>query len=130
MTISSGDLDEQRGGQPAAELVELLAQRVGLADGAREAVEQEAVVALLLDLVQDHRDHELVGDEVAADHELLGLLAELGLVLAVLAQQVAGADVRQPEVLAQARGLGALTGPGRTEEDEIQFAHRYFRKPS
>ena len=60
----------------------------------------------------------------------LALTPELGLVLLVLAQEVAGADVGEPEVLAQARGLGALTGPGRTEENEVQLAHRYFKKPS
>ena len=54
----------------------------------------------------------------------LALTPSSVLVLLVLAQQVAGADVGQPEVLAQARGLGALTGPGRTEEDEVQLAHR------
>src|SRR3954470_11548055 len=41
----------ERGGQTAVEPLELLVQGVGLCVVAREAVEQEAVVALLLDLV-------------------------------------------------------------------------------
>src|SRR3954463_15722457 len=41
-----GRVDQQRCGQLAAALRELLAQRVGLRDVARESVQQEAVVAL------------------------------------------------------------------------------------
>ena len=44
---------------------------------------------LLLDLLEDHPDHELVGDEVAVVHVGLGLAPELGLLLLVLAQEVA-----------------------------------------
>src|SRR5215210_2980705 len=121
--------DEQGGGQPAAAALHLLGERVGLADRAREAVEQEAVVALVLDLVEDHRDHELVGHQLALVHVLLGLLAELGAVLDVRAQEVARTDVGQPEVLGQSRGLGALPGPGRAQQDEVQLAHE-ARKPT
>ena len=56
------------------------------------------------------------------------VLAELGLVLPVLAQHVAGRDVGQVEVLAQACRLRALARAGRAEEDQVQLAH--FRKPS
>src|SRR5829696_10282046 len=86
-------VDQQHRGEAPAPAVHLLAQRVGLTDRAREPVEQEPVVALVLDLVEDHRDHELIGYELALVHVVLGLLAELGLVLLMLAQQVARADI-------------------------------------
>ena len=71
--------------------------------------------------LEDHADDHLVGHEVAAVHELLGLPAELGALLDRGAQHVARGDVGQAEVLVQALGLGALAGPGRAEEDEIQL---------
>src|SRR3954451_23984441 len=61
-------VDEQHGGEPPAAALHLLAQRVGLAARTREPVEQEAVLALVLDLVEDHRDHELLGLELALVH--------------------------------------------------------------
>ena len=78
MTISSGASISSAAVSRRPRLLELLGQRVGLRHGAREAVEQEAVVALLVDLVEDHRDHQVVGHELAVVHVLLGLLAELG----------------------------------------------------
>ena len=49
-------------------------ERLGLRLGAREAVEDEAVLGLVLvDPLGDHADDHLVGDEVAAVHVLLGL---------------------------------------------------------
>jgi hypothetical protein len=118
---------------------------------ASACVEQEAVVAVLLDLVENHLDHEVVRHELALVHVGLGLAAEVGLLGHVLTQQVARGDVGQVEVIAQACGLGAFAGPGRTEEDEVQFRgqgltstggrrvgcpatggrnHIHFRKPS
>ena len=61
------------------------------------------------------------------------VLPELGLLAHRGAQDVAGRVVGQPQVLLQALALGALAGPGRAEQDEIQLGHRastYFRKPS
>jgi hypothetical protein len=51
----------------------------------------------------------------------------------VLAEEIARADVRQVEVLLQTRGLCALAGARRAEEDEVELAQggeRYFKKPS
>ncbi len=79
-----GRVDQQRRGQPPAALVELLGERVGLRHGAREAVEQEAVVAVLVDLLEDHRDHQIVGHQAAVVHVLLGLRAEVGALVDVL----------------------------------------------
>ena len=59
---------------------ELLVERLGLRLGAREAVEDEAVLGLRARRpLGDHADDHLVGDEVAAVHVLLRLAAELGL---------------------------------------------------
>jgi hypothetical protein len=113
----------QRRGEPPAHALELLVQRVGLRVVAREAVEQEAVVALLLDLVEDHLDHQRIGHELAGVHVRRRLLAELGLLLDMVAQQVAGRDVRKVEVLAQSRRLRALTGPRGAEQNQVEFAH-------
>ena len=46
------------------------------------------------------------------------------------AQHVAGGDVGQAEVLAQALGLRALAGPGRAEQDEVELDTRRQRTPS
>ena len=115
-------LDQQRGREPPPDALELLGQRVGLLGGAGEAVEQEAVGAVLLDLVEDHADDQLVRDELALLHVRRGLAPELRLLLAVLAQEVARADVGQPEVVLQAGGLGALAGAGWTQQDEVELA--------
>src|SRR3954452_7931552 len=117
-------VDEQRGGEPALAALHLLGQRPGLSARAREAVEQEAVVALVLDLVEDHRDDEVVGDELALVHVVLGLPAELGALAPVLAQQVARADVGHAEVLGQPGRLGALARARGPEQDEVELAHR------
>ena len=66
---------------------------------------------------------------------------------AVTAQEVAGPDVGEREVIRKARGLRAFASAGRAQEDQVQFAHecfaagrrvplrrpeceRYFKKPS
>ena len=101
------------------------AQRLGLRDRAREAVEQEPVARLgAVEPLHHHPADQVVGHEVAAVHVLLGLLAELALLLDRLAQDVAGGVVGQVEVGDQPLGLGALAGAGRAEQDEVQLAHR------
>ncbi len=117
--------------QVATEVVERRVERLRLADRAREAVEQEAVTGIVaLDALDDHADDHLVGHELAGIHERLRLHAEFGAVGDRLAQHVAGGDVREVEVLADPLGLRALPGAGRTEQDEVQLRHGYFRKPS
>ena len=104
------------------ELLHLLAERLGLADRPREAVEDEAVGGLgPLDALADHPDDHLVGHEPALVHVLLGGLAELGALLDGGPEDVAGRVVGQPEVLLEALPLGALAGAGRAEQDQIQL---------
>ena len=112
----------------AAEPLEGGLERLRLRHRAREAVEDEPVAGLVaVEAVHDHADDQLVGHEVAAVHVLLGLPAELRLVLHRLAQDVAGREVGKVEVVDQPLGLGALPGPGRAEQDEVQLAHREAR---
>ena len=61
--------------------------------------------------------------------------AELGAFGDVRAQDVAGRDERQAEVLDKACGLGALAGARRADEDEVELggidaAEPSSRKPS
>ena len=107
--ILVGHVEQQHRGDAAAELVERLAERVGLRARAREAVEDEAVARVVgADAVDDQVDHELVRHELAGVHEALRLQPQLGAVLDGRAQDVAGRHVRQPEVFLQAGGLRAL----------------------
>ena len=111
---SSGTCDAERGGDRAPVLLERLVERLGLDDGAREAVEQEAVArVVLLEALDDDPDDHVVGHELAGVHEALGLGAQRAAVLDGQAQDVAGRDVREAELVADALGLRALAGAGR-----------------
>ena len=89
-----------------------------------------------LDPLGDHPDDHIVRDQVAAVHVLLGRLAELGPLRHGGPEDVAGRVVGQAEVLLQAFSLRSLSGPGGSEQDQIQLRHEpcrlpvYFRKPS
>ena len=123
-------LEQQHGGQAAFVRVELDAQRVGLLDRPREAVEQEAVASVIVaEPLEDHADDHRVGHQITRVHVLLGEQSELGLRFARRTQHVAGRDVRQAEVLRQERGLGALACAGRTQQDQIEFGHDDFKPP-
>ena len=93
--------------------------RVGLRDGAREAVEQEAVGAVGLgDALLDQADDDVVADQAAAVHHLLGRHAQRRAGLDGGAQHVAGGDLRDAVLLADHRGLRALAGAGRAQQDQ------------
>ena len=104
--------------------LERLVERVGLRDRAREAVEQEAVVrprprsrSRIISMTSSS------GTRSPASMYSAACLPSSVSFARVLAQHVAGGDVGQVEVLAQARGLRALAGAGRAEEDQVQLAH-------
>lgn len=61
--------------------LEHVVEALGLGDSARETVEDEAGLALgvVLELALDHANHDLVADETALVHDLLGLSTQLGL---------------------------------------------------
>ncbi len=117
-----GHLDQQHRGDPPAHLRELLVERFGLRHRAREAVEDEPVPRVLLpEALGRHRHDQVVGHELAGVHVLLGLLAELGPLLHVRPQHVAGGDVGQLEVRTQAVGLRSLARAGRAEQDQVEL---------
>ena len=70
-------------------------QRLGLGDGPREPVEDESLVGVgLLQPVHHHRDDDVVRDVLAAIHVRACLDPELRPPLHVVAQDVAGRDLR------------------------------------
>ena len=83
--------------------------RLGLRDGAREAVEQEAVGAIgLRDALLDQADDDVVADQAASVHHLLGGQAERRAGLDRGAQHVAGGDLRDAVVLADGASPACL----------------------
>src|SRR3954454_22916068 len=73
-----GDLDQDHGGEPAAEIRELRVERLALSDRAGEAVEDEPVRSFIArHPLGDQADHDLVRHQVAAIHVLRGLLAQV-----------------------------------------------------
>ncbi len=77
-------------------------------DRAWKAVHHEAVGSAF-ELVLDHGDDELVGNELAALHVTLGLLSERRARGAMPAKDVAGRDLLEAEALLEDAGLGALS---------------------
>ena len=105
------------------ELVAVLGQdrveRLDLGGGAREAVEQEALLGVVLEEPVAHDGvGDLVGDVATGREDLLDLQAEGGLVLDVGAEDVAGGDGGDAERVGDPGRLRALTGTGRPEDDQ------------
>ena len=95
------------------------AQRIGLRHGAREAVEDEAVLAVgLVDALGDDAVDDLVGNQVAAIHDLLGREAHRRPGGDRRAQDIAGRELRNTELLDQDLGLRALADARRSEKDQ------------
>ena len=101
-------------------LAEHLVELLGLRRRAREAIEDEALLAraVRLKLVLDHADHDLVLDKAALVHDLLRLLAEVRAERHLLAQQIARGEVAHHvlEALQDLGRLRALAGTGRADE--------------
>ena len=92
---------------------------VGLRDGARKAVEQEALGAVGLgDAFLDQVDDQVIADQTARFHHRLGLQAQWRAGLDSGAQHVAGRDLRNAEFLADESGLRALAGAGRAQQNQ------------
>ncbi len=114
-----GDLQVQDAVQLDALLGEEHVERLGLAQVAREAVEQEAVLGVLLEhAVLGHPDGDLVRYQAACVHVALGLEPQRGALADVGAEQVAGGDVRDGQGLGEQVRLSTLPGPGRSDEDD------------
>ena len=114
-----GRFDEHGGSQPATFDEQHFGKRVGLGQGAREPVEQEA--RALADAFLDHRDDQAVGHQVPVSHVRRGLAAQLRALRSMLTEEVAGGDVGETELVAQLRGLRALAHTGRSNEHKPEF---------
>ena len=86
---------------------------LGLGEGAGKAVEDVAVGGVGQGEARgDHLVDEVVGDEHALAHEVFGHDAEGGVVGAVLAEEVAGGDLRDAELGHQSLAWVPLPTPG------------------
>ena len=113
-----GDVDQHDGGELARVGLQRRGERIGLADGAREAVEHDRLVGGPGDRLADHVDDQRVRHELAAGHVLRGAAAELAPVGAGAAQEVAGDQCDEALLVAQAGGLRALAAAGRSEQHD------------
>ena len=99
-----------------ADFLQQATQGVGLDQVARVAIQDESVGGIRArQAVFQHAQQDLVADKIAAGHHFLGLHAQGAAGGHFGAQQVAGGDVRNLQVLLEARGLRALARPGRAQ---------------
>ena len=96
-----------------AELGEHHVQRGRLGLGPREAVQDEARMAVVLaQALSDDVDHDLVWHQVAPVHDLLRALAQLRPTCSLGAKDVAGGYLGNSEARAKEVGLGTLAASG------------------
>ena len=92
---------------------------IGLRNGAGEAVEHVTVLAIgLLEAILDQTDDDVVANQAAGIHDLLGLQAQRGAGLDGGAQHVAGGNLRNAEFFLDEVGLGALAGAGGAQQNQ------------
>ena len=109
-------------GDHEVDLVALVRQhvveRLGLADRARKAVEEDALAGLRLgQAAADDVDDELIGNQVAGRHDPAGLLADRRSAGDLRTQDVPCRQMFQPERVLDLPGLRALAAPRRAEDD-------------
>ena len=66
-------------------------------------------VLVVLQLLLDHVDHDVVGDESSSVHNLLGLDTQGSLLLNLVSQHVPSCQVAHTEVIANSGCLGTLS---------------------
>ena len=92
---------------------------LGLRNGARETVEHVAALAVgFLEAILDQADDDVVADQAAGIHDLLGFEAQRRAGLDGGAQHVAGGNLRNAEFLLDEVGLGALAGAGWPQQNQ------------
>ena len=84
--------------------------------GTGKPVEQEAKA--LANALPDHRDDQVVGHEAPIGHVRRRFAAEFCASRSMVAQELTGGDVSQPELLPQLRGLRTFAHAGRSDEHE------------
>src|SRR5436309_982789 len=107
-------------------------QRLGLADGTRESIQDETLGGVGLSEPLLHHTHDdVVRDVLAPVHVGPRFDPQAGAFLHMLAQRVSRRDLGDVEALREDPGLCPLAGAGESEEHEAHRAlPRYRRKPS
>ncbi len=72
--------------------------------------------------VDDHGDHQVVGDQGAVIHVVLGFAAELGVLGAVGAQQIAAGNVWDAVFGGDASCLSSFASPDRSQQNQVEVA--------
>ena len=80
----------------------------------------------LAEALLDDVHHDLVGDQRAEIDEFFHLLAELGVLLGGVAEDIVGGDVGDAEGSGELLGLGSLPDRGGADEQE---SHRVLLSP-
>ncbi len=94
-------------------------QGIRLRNGARKAVEQVAVAAIIfLQAVFDQADNNVVGYQAAGVHDFFGFHTQRRLCFNCCAQHVARGNLGNTEFLGNKRGLRAFASTGWTEQDQ------------
>mmetsp|Transcript_71769 Transcript_71769/g.156213 ORF Transcript_71769/g.156213 Transcript_71769/m.156213 type:complete len:342 (+) Transcript_71769:52-1077(+) len=116
------DVESHDEGDGLTRLGEHLVEGLGLRLGSREPIQDETRLAVIrLDAVSDDADDNLVADQSACSHHLLGLLANLGAGRHGLAKHVAGGELWDAEHLDNPGSLGALAST-RGAKDHHDFS--------
>ena len=102
----------------------------GLGQGARIAVHDVTAVQVAAAQAPAHQlDHQLVGDQAAGFHEVLGLAAVGAALLDRAAQDVAGGNLGIVEITLDEITHGPLAGTGRAEQDQTLHPRRPRMRP-
>ena len=93
-------------------------ESLGLSYRARKTVQDIALAAVgATHPVEEHVEHELVGDQLALLHVGLGLPTELGATPQIRPEQISGRYMRQTEGLRKPLGLRSFSGTWCAEQD-------------
>ena len=94
---------------------EFLIERFGLRDGARKAVKYKAVCRVgMVDTVGDNRNHDIVGHQFAAIHDVFDAQSGSRAFRDGVAQHVAGRQLRDRKAVDNSRCLRAFPGARRS----------------
>jgi hypothetical protein len=103
--------------EPLVRSVKRLVQGLSLRECTGEAIQDPGLGGVgAVDPGCDHRDHDVVRDQLAGVHVLRGLAPQLAALSDLLTEHVTGGDVQDLAAGRQLLGLGALAGTGRAEE--------------
>ena len=124
LALQFRDVDEEGRGKRVPEVNKLLVERLGLSERAGKSIKDESIRGIrLLEPLDDHRDDQVVRNQITVVHVLLGLLAELGPLADRLPEHVSRGYVRKTEVTHQAASLRTLPRPRWPEQDQVQLGH-------